>query len=271
MTLLVRDEEDIIEANLRYHLDAGVDEIIVTDNNSVDGTGAILARFAASGQVSILGEPGDDYSQSAWVTRMARIAATERGADWVIHADADEFYAGLAGSLRDALSSVPPDFGVITVPRMNFEPVPADGRPFYERMIVRPVHATNPLGQPLPHKVCHRADPDAVVGQGNHALTGSRWPTYCERPLVVFHYPIRTYEQFENKIRLGGAAYERNRRLPPSAGRTWRRLFDLYRVDRLREFYESRELSADQIAAQVRAGDAVIDRRMAARLRVVMR
>jgi glycosyltransferase involved in cell wall biosynthesis len=270
MTLLVRDEEDIIEANLRHHLAAGMDEIIVTDNSSVDGTGEILARFAAGGRVTILDEPGDDYSQSAWVTRMARIAAAELGADWVIHGDADEFYAALAGTLRDALASVPPDCGVVEVPRLNFEPVSGGSGPFYERMIVRSVRAANPLGQPLPAKVCHRADPEVVVGQGNHALTGSDWRTSAERPLLIYHYPMRSYGQFENKIRLGGAAYARNTRLPPSVGRTWRWLFDLYEDGRLREWYESRELSAEQIAAQVRCGEAVIDRRMAARLRATM-
>ena len=38
MTLLVRDEEDILDANLRFHLDRGVDLVLVTDNGSVDGT-----------------------------------------------------------------------------------------------------------------------------------------------------------------------------------------------------------------------------------------
>ena len=38
MTLLVRDEEDILDANLRYHLDQGVEHVFVTDNLSADGT-----------------------------------------------------------------------------------------------------------------------------------------------------------------------------------------------------------------------------------------
>lgn len=270
MTLLVRDEEDIIEANVRYHLAAGVDEIIVTDNNSVDATRDILAEFAARGTVKILTEPADDYSQSEWVTRMARIAAEELGADWVIHADADEFYAGIAGSLRGALASVQSDWGVIQVPRLNFEPVAGSGGPFYERMVVRPVRATNPLGQPLPDKVCHRADPDVVVSQGNHALTISRLQTSPGRPLLIYHYPMRSYEQFENKIRLGGAAYARNTSLPPGIGLTWRRLFEVYREGRLRDWYEPHELSAAQVAAQVNRGEALIDRRLAARLRAVM-
>ena len=38
----------------------------------------------------------------------------------------------------------------------------------------------------------------------------------------VFHFPIRTYRQFENKVAKGGAAYARNTELPVQVGGTWR-------------------------------------------------
>src|SRR5690242_4824967 len=100
MTLLVRDEEDIVAANLDYHLNRGVDFILVTDNRSVDTTPDILHRYAAD-VVRIINEPDDDYQQWRWVTRMARLAATEYGADWVFHCDADEFWWPESGSLKE--------------------------------------------------------------------------------------------------------------------------------------------------------------------------
>jgi hypothetical protein len=42
MTLLVRNEADIIEANLDYHLAQGVDFVIVTDHGSSDETVELL-------------------------------------------------------------------------------------------------------------------------------------------------------------------------------------------------------------------------------------
>ena len=42
MTLLLRDEEDIVRENLDFHLAQGVDRVIVTDNGSEDRTVEIL-------------------------------------------------------------------------------------------------------------------------------------------------------------------------------------------------------------------------------------
>jgi hypothetical protein len=56
-----------------------------------------------------LSEPGDDHRQSEWVTRMARQAAREFDADWVINADADEFWRAIYPTLTlaTALDTVP--------------------------------------------------------------------------------------------------------------------------------------------------------------------
>ena len=42
MTLLVRDEEDILAQNLEHHLAQGVDFFVVTDNGSIERTPDIL-------------------------------------------------------------------------------------------------------------------------------------------------------------------------------------------------------------------------------------
>jgi glycosyltransferase involved in cell wall biosynthesis len=106
LTLLAKNEADVIDANLAYHLGAGVDFVVATDNGSTDGTREILQRYEADGVLRLIGEPSTDFRQGEWVTRMARLAA-EEGADWVINADADEFWWPRAGNLKEALERLP--------------------------------------------------------------------------------------------------------------------------------------------------------------------
>ena len=49
MTLLVRNEADIVDAQIAFHLHAGVDFVIATDNRSEDGTTEILERYERAG------------------------------------------------------------------------------------------------------------------------------------------------------------------------------------------------------------------------------
>src|SRR6266404_3764037 len=159
MTLLVRDNQDVIAANIAYHLLRGVDHLIVTDNGSVDATRAIVEDFARAGNITLIDEPDDDYDQPAWVTRMAR-AAAEMGADWVIHNDADEMWWPVEGNLKTTLERVPPECGSVIVQRSNMLPVRVlRGHPF-ERMVLRNVQSVNALGNPLPGKTAHRATAD---------------------------------------------------------------------------------------------------------------
>ena len=124
MTLLVRDERDIVEQHLAFHLAAGVDVVIVTDHASTDGTrGGARATTSATGVVRVLREPDGPFRQREWVTRMARLAATEHGADWVINGDADEFWWPRGGSLPEVLAAIPRRYGIVQSFVRHFVPV----------------------------------------------------------------------------------------------------------------------------------------------------
>ena len=240
MTLLVRDEEDIVADNLDFHLAQGVDEVIVTDNGSVDGTLEILRAYEARGLVRIIVEPTDDYSQGRWVTRMARMAATEHKADWVINNDADEFWWPREGTLRTLFEGLGGDVGAVVGHRTNFVPRPEDDRPYWERMTLRERESLNPVGKPLPPKLAHRAHPEIVVVQGNHRIKGPDVGSEVDDGSIeILHFPMRSYAQFENKIIKGGRAYARNKELPEKTGRTWRRLYETWEQGGLPAHYEA--------------------------------
>jgi glycosyl transferase family 2 len=226
MTLLVRDERDIVEEHLAFHLAAGVDEVIVTDHASSDGTEDVLARYERDGRVRVLREPDGPFRQREWVTRMARLAAVEHGADWVINSDADEFWWPRGRSLREVLAAVPRRYGVVQSLVRHFVPMADDGQPFFERMTFR-LRPTAPINDPAnpwrPYrKVVHRASADVVLVEGGHAVrSDDLQPLRGWYPIECLHFPLRSPAQVERKGHAWGAAVEKfyaTSAVPRSAG-----------------------------------------------------
>ncbi|MDD5274015.1 MAG: glycosyltransferase family 2 protein, partial [Methylovulum sp.] len=118
MTLLVRNEADVIEGNLRFHLDHGVDFIVVTDNGSSDGTTEILEEYAKQGVVHLIHESSRVFQQRAWVNRMGAMAYAYFAADMIFHADADELWHPASGSLKTELCAYA-GLDVLSVPVRN--------------------------------------------------------------------------------------------------------------------------------------------------------
>ncbi|HET9101799.1 MAG TPA: glycosyltransferase family 2 protein [Solirubrobacteraceae bacterium] len=263
MTLLVRNEADIIEANLDYHLAQGVDFVIVTDHGSTDGTRDLLRRYEQAGVVSVLREEGEQHHQSRRVTRMARLALSQHGADWVIHNDADEFWWPLAGNLRDVFSAIPAGYGQIEVSRRNFLPRPDGPGPFYSRLIYRDRESQNLIGRPVEPKVAHRARPDVTVAPGNHSLSGGQLrPVPLNEMLEVLHFPMRSYEQFERKVIQIGTGYETLEHRSPEVGRDQLTLLQIFRDNGLRQFYEAALLDDEALQRGIDDGQIVLDRRL---------
>lgn len=269
LTLLCRNEADIIASTVEFHLRRGVDLILATDNGSTDGTVAILDRYRRQGVLRLLHEPSHTHDQAVWVSRMGRLAAEEHGADWVIPCDADEFWWPQASSFREVLAHVPPEQLAVEVERVNFLPPSADARtdlPFHQVQTLRERRSRNSLGDPLPPKVCHRADPALTVSDGNHAVLRSGQPVDA-RPggaqLEILHFPVRSYVQLERKIRDGAEALARNTRVPPHVGITWRRLYsDHLMAGTLPAYYAGLRPDPEALAAALARGDLLEDRRL---------
>lgn len=246
MTLMVRDEADVVAPMVEHHLAQGVDLIIATDNGSVDGTREILAEYAAAGVLELHDDPRHAKQQAEVVTGMARRAFTEHGADWVINADADEFWVPVDRTLRlrEALERTPKDLGSFSVPVVNLTGTPArrgtgvrrltwrDERPGEGLMEAAGLHA-QPTGDAV-----HVGSADVVVAQGNHFVNieshGSPDPAVA---LEVLHLPWRSLDQHAAKVEMSGRAYDANPDLRPSPNhhgmRDYRRLLAGY----VEEFY----------------------------------
>jgi len=267
MTLLVRDEQDILRENLDFHLAHGVDEIVLMDNLSTDGTAEIAREYERAGCLSYMFQPQDDYAQGRWVTQMARHAHVELHADWVINSDADEFWWPHAGSIKDVLGAVEAAAAAVSVERTNFVARADDGESFWRRMTVRRAASVNSLGHTLPPKVAHRVSPDVVVAQGNHSVSlGNRAVRCVTAPITILHFPVRSRAQFLNKIVKGGAAYARNTDLDLATGKTWRDLYRLYLDGKFDEAYAHELLNDDEIERGIATGALVHDERLAAAL-----
>ncbi len=265
MALKVRDEGDVIEDNLRVHHALGVERFIITDNGSRDETLEVLRRFEDAGLAHVIHEEGPfREGVMEWMNRMARLAATDFGAEWVLHGDADEFWLPAAGTLAETLGCVRPEYGAVVAPRSEFMGRPDGPGPFHERLTVREARAS------LRPKLAHRADPRVVVlDRGAHnvaSLDDDTTPRHgSERavlrgahapgiggddvrfvwapwwPLRVLHFPVRSLAQIRRRIEV--LLYE--------AGFT-----DKGRRARLRERYEAE--GAERIYAGLIAGDEAV-------------
>jgi hypothetical protein len=176
MTLIARDESDIVDAQIAFHLNAGVDYVVAVDHGSTDGTTDILERYAREGHAHVTRVEDVEYREVEWRTQMARRAASELDADWVLNSDADEFWWPRGSDLKEVLASLPERYGVIRAFWRPFVPRPDDGVFFAERMTVR-LAPEAAIHDPSSHyrpnaKVIHRADPRLTVGRGNHGVDG---------------------------------------------------------------------------------------------------
>ena len=201
---------------------------------------------------------------------MARMAAVKFDADWVINNDADEFWLAEQGTVRDVLAAVPRDTDCLEVPRVDMLPPRDTAERFYridDRSPGRPARAWPQLWTP---KVCHRAYSDIRVAQGNHFVLrgGVRLAEKRDHALRIVHYPLRSLDQLERRIRRGLMALEPNSPMNPSSARRWRRLYRSHlQPEQAEPYYAERALSAEQIAAGIASGTLIRDTRIRDALR----
>ncbi|RAZ31628.1 glycosyltransferase family 2 protein [Microbacterium sp. SMR1] len=264
MTLMVRDEVDIIAPMIEYHLSAGVDVLIITDNGSIDGTREVLAEYEEDTRIVVIDHPDHDKNQSARVTEMARRAYSEFSADWVINADADEFFVPVDRSLdlRTLFSRMPSSLGSVVVPVIDMTGAPARSGAGLARLTLRDERPEDDLywqaglhAHATPDAV-HVGAPDVTVSQGNHFVS---IPSRGELPpgleLESLHFPWRSYDQFSKKVINAGRAYDSNPGLTPSPRHHGMRDYRFFRAGVLEEIYLYRHPRSERPGQRLRCDD----------------
>jgi len=272
MTMMVRDEADVIRAALEHHRAQGIDRMIVTDNGSVDGTLEILQQYEAEGFVDLRVDPVHRKQQSEVVTAMARDAYELYGADWVINADADEFWVARnpVRTIRDVLENTPKVFQAFLVPVIDMIGAPAlDGSGFtrlhyQDQRTVPELRRLGLFSHSTPDAI-HIGTPDVVVAQGNHAVSiESRGTPARDDSLEVLHLPWRSWAQYSRKVEAAGRAYSAAGAPSPSPNHHGMRDFGRLQAGLLEGFYLIRHPDDEQLERGLADGTFVQDDRLAA-------
>ncbi|WP_019908929.1 glycosyltransferase family 2 protein [Paenibacillus sp. HW567] len=246
MTILVKNEEDIIEENILFHKSMGVDSFIVTDNNSTDKTKDILLKYREKGWIEeIIEEKGEDISQQVWVDRMIELAIDRYKADWIINADADEFWYSKSEDLKKTIATS--NSNVIKCNIFNMLPA-QEGKFYSSNLMVKKyiedidsynLSKFNIFTKQIP-KVIHRAKGYIQIFTGNHYVKMRFQREEISDDIEIFHFSIRSLNHFKNKMINGGKAYERNKKLNKNIGEHWRYYYEGWKsgVLDLNEEYE---------------------------------
>lgn len=190
MTTVVADGVETLDSHIAFHLNAGVDLVLVATLGSQDDVATILEPYARNGRLRIL--HARDGGESL-MTDLARAAVTEHAADWVIPSLPTEFWWPRGESLKDVLDVVPQRYSVVQALVRSF--AGGGGEEFFaDRMTLRTslladarAHDESPQRQLRP---VYRAEQDLVIHPDDWTLGGRRVPLRAWYPIEVFHFPM---------------------------------------------------------------------------------
>lgn len=152
-TVVIGPEDlDVAEASVLFHLNAGVDLVLVAVGDREIG-GALRS---VDDRVRVEHLEGSDAEVR---THLARQAVTQHGADWVISGDAREFWWPRGENLKEVLAPIPDRYTIVQGLRRELFPAPGGEGPTLRRSLER---APTPGGPGLLRPV-FRADPEVVV------------------------------------------------------------------------------------------------------------
>jgi glycosyltransferase involved in cell wall biosynthesis len=211
---VVRNEVDIISATVRHHFNEGFDFLLVADNDSTDGTTALLERMAEEDKRLRTCKAAGVFRQSEILTSLAQ-DAVRAGASWVIAFDADEFWHAPQGVAK-ALRSVRADALEVSVVnyiqhrdqsllepkailRAQYRPKVPLGSSLDARDLVES-GACSFVEMKYQSKWVGRAMTGMKIGAGNHFIEGIGEARTRANDIFCLHVPLRARGVFNHKI-----------------------------------------------------------------------
>lgn len=229
---MVKNESDIIESFIRYHLNI-VDEILISDHNSCDSTRIILESIRDEGfPIHIFTEQAADQQQSRVMTNLMHKAVHEYNADIILPLDADEFIVPEedGNDTRSILQNLNLDT-VYTINSTIFFPhesANSDDLFFYRNFFYKSKIYQDKdkilLGKDILRKY------HVSIEQGNHDIGISKRKRkkikYSKNSQVkIVHIPYRNYNQFLSKVTVGWVSNSARHNKKANDAHHWRDAF----------------------------------------------
>lgn len=252
------DSAGLIEPFLEHQFKLGVDLVYVIDLGSTDGTLDVLGQSRWGGSVRVYNLPHLRVDSAELVLQLAR---EKFGYGWCQLCDPDEYMLAPGGNLRSVFQRLD-ETGVpaIRIPRFNMTASRAtalagyleQNTNFRSHLIYEireqckrsladgiPTHLEPPwIYTKIPPKVTFRIEQAVSLSVGGHRVELAQPGSEClDHGLHYQHYPIRSFAEFEHKIRCAKMDFAINFDAPPSLAWHWRRWVKFLDQGRLHEEY----------------------------------
>lgn len=237
---MVRNEADILRANVLYHLAAGFDRLLIVDNASTDGTRRVLRELSRDPRVSWTRDRGS-FRQGEVFTQLARRAFAE-GADWVAPVDADDFWYARNSTVKEVLEAS--GASALGVRHLDFIQRRGQREAAFDELLTMTRRVPEPVDRALApdllaagkvsyiemarlNKLVSRASGAVKMVKGAHSLDGVEGPAAETDELILLHAPLRSLAHLESRAASADRRTGTGKSLGPGwHARRWQKLRD---------------------------------------------
>lgn len=200
---MVKNEADIIESFVRYHLNL-FDRMVILDNKSTDNTLEVLYRLKEEGNpIDVVLDSDFEFLKSEKTTSLMYNSFEQYRPDIIFMLDADEFVKSTNNQVnpRELIEQMETD-RIYSIGRIHYIPMVDDD----PNELFIPKRITHAIGRGGPKIVFTKdilTEHRPVVSMGNHEVLLQGVKRSSFPALTLAHYEIRSFEQAKSKWMVG--------------------------------------------------------------------